>query len=203
MTPGMVDHDARVLVAGVGNLFLGDDGFGPEVARRLADDGVPDGVRVADYGVGGIHMAYDLLAGYETLVLVDVVQRGEEPGTVSMLEVEPDDGTGAPDGAPAGVGGDATPRVDAHAMDPATVLATVRQLGGRVPRTVVVACEPADLGEGIGLSQPVDAAVEPTMSAVRDLLAELLPVDPLDTADRNGPPDRPRHPAPDNPVRRA
>lgn len=147
---------ARILVAGVGNLFLRDDGFGPEVARRLASRAPLHDVRVTDYGVGGIHLAYDLLDGFEVLVLVDVIRRGEEPGTVAVLEVTADDAT--------------APSMDAHAMDPAVVLATVDRLGGAVPRTLVVACEPADLKEGMGLSEPVAAAVEPTVEALRDLL---------------------------------
>lgn len=146
-----------ILVAGVGNLFLGDDGFGPEVARRLATIDLPDDVRVTDYGVGGIHLAYDLLDGPATLVLIDVSPRGEEPGTVSVVEVT--------------AAGEDAPPMDAHAMDPAIVLATVRRLGGAVPRTIVVACEPSDLGEGISLSPPVAAAVDPTVAAVVDLVA--------------------------------
>lgn len=154
--PTGVAGPPAVLVAGVGNLFLGDDGFGPEVARRLAATDLPPDVRVTDYGVGGIHLAYDLLDGPATLVLVDVAPRGEEPGTVSLVEVT--------------AAGDDAPPMDAHAMDPAVVLATVRRLGGEVPRTIVVACEPSDLDEGIGLSPAVAAAVDPTVTAVRELV---------------------------------
>lgn len=152
--------DARILVAGVGNLFLRDDGFGPEVVRRLYATEVPDGVAVTDHGIGGIHLTYDLMDGYDTLILVDVVRRGEEPGTVSVLEAE-----AAPDGSPI---------LDAHSLDPAAVLASVRRLGGEVPRTLVVACEPQDLGEGIGLSDAVEAAVDPTVTAVRNLIVREL-----------------------------
>lgn len=151
---------ARVLVAGVGNLFLGDDGFGSEVARRLARGGAPDGSVVTDYGVGGIHLTYDLLDGYDTLILIDAARRGEEPGTVTVIEV---------DTAEAG-----SPTLDAHSLDPAAVLASVRRLGGEVPRALLVACEPQDLDEGIGLSDVVEAAVDPTLAAVRDLIVREL-----------------------------
>lgn len=147
----------RVLVAGVGNIFLGDDAFGSEVARQLAREPWPDGVRVVDYGVSGIHLAYDLLDGYERLVLVDAVARGGEPGTVTLLEVDPDE---VSDG-----GG-----LDAHSLDPHTVLRSLRALGGRLPRTLVLGCEPADTGEGLGLSPAVSAAVEATVSTVVGLL---------------------------------
>lgn len=151
--------DARVLVAGVGNIFLGDDGFGSEVARRLAGRRLPDGVAVTDYGIGGIHLAYDLLGDLDLLVLVDALPRGVAPGTVSLVEVGDGDDI-------AHVG------VDSHAMDPASVFASVKGLGGTLPPTVVVGCEPADVGERIGLSPAVQAAVEPTVEQILQLLAE-------------------------------
>lgn len=152
--------ERRVLVAGVGNIFLGDDGFGSEVARRLATRTVPDHVRVTDYGIGGIHLAYDLLDEVELLVLVDALPRGVEPGTVSLVEVTSDD--------TAFSGG----TVDSHAMDPVTVFTSLRGLGGTVPPTVVVGCEPADVGERMGLSPAVEAAVEPTIERILELLAD-------------------------------
>lgn len=148
---------AQVLVAGVGNIFLRDDGFGSEVARRLAGRRLPDGVRVVDYGIGGIHLAYDLLSGVDLLVLIDALPRGQEPGTVSLVELEPGD--------------DLRATVDSHAMDPATVFASLRGLGGEPPPALVVGCEPADLSEGMGLSPAVAAAVDPTVEQVLDLLA--------------------------------
>ena len=151
----------RVLVAGVGNIFLGDDGFGVEVVARMnsADvpDGVPDGVKVADYGIRGMHLAYDLLDGYDALVIVDAVSRGGEPGDVVVLEVgEEDLGSGD---------------FDAHGMEPTAMLASLGPLGGRLPRTYVVGCEPADVTEGIGLSAPVAAAVGRAVELVTGLLA--------------------------------
>lgn len=148
------NRTARVLVAGVGNVFLGDDGFGVEVVRRLSGRRLPDGVVVADYGIRGMHLAYDLLAaGYHTTVLVDAVSRGGTPGTLYLIE---------PDAEVA----DTT--VNAHAMQPDAVLALLRQLGGAPGRVLVLGCESADLSEGIGLSPPVAAAVD---GAARRVLA--------------------------------
>ena len=147
----------RVLVAGVGNIFLGDDGFGPEAARRLADSPLPDHVRVVDYGIRGMHLAYDLLDGYDTLVIVDAVSRGGAPGDLVVLEVSEDD-LGSGD-------------FDAHGMEPTAMLASLGPLGGRLPRTYVVGCEPADVTEGIGLSAPVAAAVGRAVELVTGLLA--------------------------------
>jgi hydrogenase maturation protease len=156
----------RVLVAGIGNIFLGDDGFGVEVAARLADTPVPDGVRVADFGIRGVHLAYELLDGYDALVLVDAVPMGEMPGTLAVIEPEP------PASEPAD-GDDLAPVVDAHSMSPGVVLGTLAGLGGTVVRIVVVGCEPATLDEGIGLSPPVAAAVDPAVDLCHRLLADI------------------------------
>ncbi|HKE76203.1 MAG TPA: hydrogenase maturation protease [Acidimicrobiales bacterium] len=160
----------RVLVAGIGNIFLGDDGFGVEVANRLASHPQPEGVRVADYGLRGVHLAYELLDGYDVLVLVDAVPMGEAPGTVAVIE--PD----VPE--PVDAGDDVAPVVEAHSMSPGVVLGMLAGLGARVGRIVVVGCEPADVGEGIGLSEPVAAAVGPAVELCREVLAEM--VQPLD-----------------------
>lgn len=146
----------RVLVAGVGNLFLGDDGFGPEAARRLAGAPLPAGVRVVDYGIRGMHLAYDLLDGYDTLVIVDAVSRGGDPGDLVVLEVGEDDlGNGD---------------FDAHGMEPTAMLASLGSLGGRLPRTLVVGCEPLDVSERIGLSAEVEAAVGRAVEVVTRLV---------------------------------
>lgn len=152
------DGPPRTLVAGVGNIFLGDDGFGPEVARRLQSCTLPDGARVKDYGVGGIHLAYDVAEGLDLLVLVDTVSRDVAPGTLALLEVGQDD-------LP-------TVAVDAHAMDPAAMLATVETLGGQRPRTLLVGCQPSVLDAHMGLSGPVAAAVDRAVDAVVHLLDE-------------------------------
>ncbi|MGH3327827.1 MAG: hydrogenase maturation protease [Streptomycetales bacterium] len=155
----------RVLVAGVGNIFLGDDGFGVEVARRLAAEPLPEGVEVADFGIRGVHLAYQLLDGYDLLILVDAVTRGEEPGTVYVIEPDLD--------AIEPVGPDAEgPPIDAHGMAPDAVFALLKTFGGSVDRVLVVACEPTDVEERMGLSPPVAGAVDRAIGAVLDLLAE-------------------------------
>jgi hydrogenase maturation protease len=151
----------RVLVAGVGNLFLGDDGFGPEVVRRIS--GMPTHVRVVDYGIRGMHLAYDLLEGYDVLVVVDAVP-GTPPGRITVLEVGDGDlGDG---------------EFDAHGMNPVAVLASLDRLGGTLPRTFVVGCQVADVAEGIGLSAPVAAAVPEAVVAVHILVGRLAPTAP-------------------------
>lgn len=154
----------NVLVAGVGNIFLGDDGFGSEAARRLASVQLPERVRVVDYGIRGMHLAYDLLDGYDALVILDAAPRGGAAGDIVVLEVGPDD-LGASE-------------LDAHGMEPTAALASLGSLGGRLPRTFVVGCEPADVSEGIGLSPAVAAAAERAVSVVADLLEnELAPAE--------------------------
>jgi hydrogenase maturation protease len=144
-----------VLVAGVGNIFLSDDGFGPEVARVLGRDPVA-GAKIEDFGIRGMHLAYELLTGHDRAILVDAVARGGAPGTVYVIE--PD--TSVP-GATA----------DAHRMDLGNVFAFVRMLGGEPPPIVLVGCEPASIAEGIGLSPTVRRAIPAAVRAVRDLLA--------------------------------
>jgi hydrogenase maturation protease len=156
----------RVLVAGVGNVFLGDDGFGVEVARRLAGEPMPDGVRVADFGIRGVHLAYELLDGYRTAILVDAVPRGGEPGTVYVIE--PDMAAGGGDGH-YGDHGDHT-LLDAHGMDPEAVLSMLRTLGGADVEVLIVGCEPAEVVERIGLSEPVAASVDQAVAVVRELV---------------------------------
>ena len=133
----------KTLVAGVGNIFLGDDGFGSEVARRLMGSGLPDGVRVADYGTSGMHLAYDLSSGYETAILIDASPRGGPPGTVSVLDVDTvlargDDPPEPPAHAPVEV----SRLFDGHGMQPDVVLGMLGMLGGTARRILVVCCEP-------------------------------------------------------------
>ena len=151
----------RALVAGIGNIFFADDGFGVEVARRLDGREVPAGVQVADFGIRGVHLAYELLDGYDLLVLVDAMPLGEPPGTVAVVEVESD-------------GAEPSGGLDAHTMTPATVLANLERLGGHVERIVVVACQPAAIEEGIGLSPAVAAAVDGAADLVLDVLNDSL-----------------------------
>lgn len=170
----------RVLVAGIGNVFFSDDGFGVEVATRLAArGGLPAGVEVADIGIRGVHLAYRLLDGYRGLVLVDAVHRDGPPGTLYRLEHsfagEHEPGGHDPGGHdPRGI------ELDGHDMNPDVVLGLLRDLatatgaGSPVGRVLVLGCEPARLDEGIGLSGPVAAAVPPALVAVDDLVELLL-----------------------------
>jgi hydrogenase maturation protease len=147
----------RMLIAGVGNIFLGDDGFGVEVARRLAAAGLPGWVQVADYGISGMHLAYDLAGGYETAILIDAAPRGDPPGTVTVLEVAP--------GSPA-------PRLfDGHGMQPDVVLGMLGMLGAACPRVLLVGCEPASVEPRMELSEPVAGAVDEAVRVVKDLVA--------------------------------
>jgi hydrogenase maturation protease len=165
-----------VLVAGIGNVFLSDDGFGVAVLKELKElqerGGLPGGVELVDTGIRGMHLAYQLLDGYRALVLVDATQRGGAPGTVYTLEHDLD----APRDAASATGGVA---LDAHGMDPGAVLALLDELAASmgierpVGRVLVVGCEPALVEEGIGLSPPVAAAVEPARQAVIDLVSAL------------------------------
>ena len=156
----------RLLIAGVGNIFLGDDGFGVEVARRLAATALPEHVRVADFGIRGVHLAYELLEGsYATTVLVDAMPRGREPGTVYLLEPELDR---LEEGGPA--------LADAHGMDPRTVFALLRTLGGTPGRVLIVGCEPLRTEEEMGLSEPVSAGVDEAIRLILDLLEREAPV---------------------------
>jgi hydrogenase maturation protease len=158
----------RVLVAGIGNVFRCDDGFGPEVARRLAALPWPDGVRVVDYGIRGMHLAYDLLEPWDALVMVDALPDHGEGGRVVVLSI--DDGH---------VGKDA--HVDAHSMDPATVLGTLAALGGRLPpTTLLVGCQVTETGDGMGLTSGVEAAVDAAVRTVQSLVTRMLqPVEVL------------------------
>jgi len=155
---------SRILIAGIGNIFLGDDGFGSEVMRHVcglvngAEDS--DGVRATDYGIGGMHLAYDLLEDWDALVLVDAIPNRGSPGTVHVFEADHE----SPDN-PAGL--------DAHGMDPVTVFASLRALGGTAPRTIVVGCEVADVSERMGLSEPVAAAVPDAVRAVESAVTLL------------------------------
>ncbi len=153
----------RMMIAGVGNIFLGDDGFGVEVARRLADADLPDWVRVADYGISGMHLAYDLAEGFETTILVDASPRGEPPGTVYVMELGDRPGVAAP-------GEPALPVLDGHGMQPDVVLGMLDMLGADAGRVLLVGCEPASIDARIGLSPPVAAAVDEAVRIVHDLV---------------------------------
>ncbi|MGQ0464915.1 MAG: hydrogenase maturation protease [Sporichthyaceae bacterium] len=162
----------RVLVAGVGNVFLSDDGFGPEVLRHMTGRQEPDGVKVVDFGIRGVHLAYELLDGYDVLVVVDAAPRGLAPGTLSVLEVDPAAHSPlAEDG----------PLLDAHGMEPAAILRSLGSLGGQVARVLVLACEPSDLDEGMGLTPAVAAAVPAAVQTLHRLILDLAGNAPVPT----------------------
>ena len=146
----------RMLVAGVGNVFFGDDGFGPEVARAIAA-APPDDAKVEDFGIRGLHLAYELLNGYEHAVLIDAVPRGEPPGTLYVIEPRGD--------VPA-----ATP--DAHRMYLSNVFGYLRVLGGEPPPLTIVGCEPATVEPGMGLSAEVTRSLDAAVALVRRIVDE-------------------------------
>lgn len=151
----------RVLVAGIGNVFLGDDGFGVEVVRRLNHESLGEHVDVKDFGVRGVHLAFEVADGaYDRIVLVDATPRGGTPGTLYAIEPELD----------AEAEHEVALGADAHSLTPALVLAWIRRIAGAVPRTTVVGCEPESLDESMELSKPVSAAVTGAVQMVRELV---------------------------------
>ncbi|MGA9543816.1 MAG: hydrogenase maturation protease [Candidatus Sulfotelmatobacter sp.] len=157
-----------ILVAGIGNIFLGDDAFGVEVVRRLANATLPEAVRVADFGIRGFDLAYALQDGYETTILVDACPHGEAPGTLYVIE--PDLKALDDPETPQAV-------IEAHAMNPVSVLRMARAMNIEIKGILVVGCEPETLGgdEGrMGLSAPVQAAVEEAVRLVKSLIETIL-----------------------------
>ena len=155
-----------ILVAGIGNIFLGDDAFGVEVVRRLASRNLPAEARVVDFGIRGLDLAYALQDGYETTILIDAFPHGQPPGTVSIVEPDINEINAPPDSL-----------VEAHSMHPLAVLRMAAAMNGSLHRVLLVGCEPASLGgdEGcMGLSEPVEAAVEEAVNATEALLKRLL-----------------------------
>jgi hydrogenase maturation protease len=163
----------RTLVAGVGNVFLRDDAFGVEVVRLLAERPQPPGVQIRDYGIRGIHLVYELLNGYDLFVLVDAAPQGKAPGTVTVLEV---------DVASAG----AQPVIDAHSLTPDAIFGLLSSLGGHPGRSLVVACEPAEVDAGMGLSDPVREALPHAVRAVEEILAKEGGAQDAEQADQGG-----------------
>ncbi|HMG87506.1 MAG TPA: hydrogenase maturation protease [Terracidiphilus sp.] len=155
-----------ILIAGVGNIFLGDDAFGVEVVRRLATRNLPAEARVVDFGIRGLDLAYALQDGYETTILIDAFPHGQPPGTVSIVEPDTKEINAPPDAL-----------VEAHSMHPLAVLRMAAAMNGSLHRVLLVGCEPASLGgeEGyMGLSEPVEAAVEEAVNATEALIRRLL-----------------------------
>jgi hydrogenase maturation protease len=156
----------RILVAGIGNIFLGDDGFGVEVVRRLLTRPLPGAVRVVDFGIRGLDLAYALQDGYENTILVDAFPHGQAPGTVSIVEPDLKD-----------LAASADDFVQPHAMHPMNVLRMAAAMNGPLKRILLVGCEPADLGgdEGhMGLSQVVEAALDDAVNRIEVLMNQIL-----------------------------
>ncbi len=144
-----------ILVAGVGNIFFGDDGFGPEVTRVLLEQDPLADVKVEDFGIRGLHLAYELLNGYDRAIIVDAVPRGDMPGTLYVIEPDPNVVPSTP---------------DAHRMDLSNVFAYLRTLGGEPPPVTIVGCEPETIEPGMGLSQVVARSVDGAAALVRRLV---------------------------------
>jgi hydrogenase maturation protease len=159
------EFEKQILVAGVGNAWLQDDAFGGECARRLEARGVPSGVTVMDFGTGGLDLAYEVMRGYDALVLLDASRQGHEPGTLYVLEPDMSEFEGAIED------GDA---INPHSMDPASMLRFVSAIGGFSGKVVIIGCEPGEVDDvGLGLTPPVEAAVERAVALVGTTLEEL------------------------------
>ena len=164
--PGPPERPTRqILVAGIGNAWMKDDGFGSEVVKVLSAQTMPDGVSVVDFGTGGLDLAYEVMRGYDGLVLVDNSRQGEPPGTLYVMEADPADVDGSIEDGQA---------LDPHGMDPETVLRFVKHVGGWPGRVFVVACEPDQIEDfGVGLSPAVGAVVQRAAEVVIETVAML------------------------------
>jgi hydrogenase maturation protease len=154
-----------ILIAGIGNAWLRDDGFGGTVARRLHEQTLPEGVAVMDAGTGGLDVAYEVMRGYDALIIVDVTQQGGDPGTLYVMEADEDSVPGAiEDGE----------NINPHGMDPTTVLRFLKAVGAWPGRVVVIGCEPGEIESmGWGLSEAVEASVQRAIGLVLETVAEL------------------------------
>jgi len=158
-------REHQILVAGIGNAWMRDDGFGGHVAKTLGERELPQAVTVLDFGTGGLDLAYEVMRGYDALVLVDVSRQGGEPGTLYVMEAtEADAEAGIEDGQV----------INPHGMDPQTVLRFVTAVGQFSGKVVVVACEPGPIEDlAVGLSPEVELAVERALDVVMEQIAQL------------------------------
>jgi hydrogenase maturation protease len=162
-------QSASILIAGIGNIFMGDDAFGSEVARRLMERTLPNEVRVVDFGIRGFDLTYALLDGYEVTIFIDATPRGQAPGTLYIIE---------PDLSELDEDGDAqAAMIEPHGMNPIKVLRLAKSMGGEFKRILLVGCEPAPMeaeeGE-MGLSEAVKAAVGEAIQMIESLIAKIL-----------------------------
>jgi hydrogenase maturation protease len=160
-----VTQKKRVMIAGVGNMFLKDDGFGGAVIKKMHSRQFPEGVEVKDFGTGGLKLAYDLMKGYDELILLDASARGEKPGTLFVIEPdEKDFNADLMEGGP----------IDPHGADPVTVLRFVKSIGSWPGKVMIVGCEPETVDDfEIGLSCPVSAAIDKAVEMVDEILHEM------------------------------
>ncbi len=158
----------KILIACVGNIFLGDDGFGVEMARRLAQRALPPGVTVKDFGIRGFDLAYAMMDPFDLTILVDACTRGFAPGTVFVLEPDPVENQ---------------PNLELHGLNPMNVLRMVKSLGGTPGRVLIVGCEPAELGSDndgkLGLSAPVEAALDQAVALIESLVSKVFEGEPI------------------------
>ncbi|MEO7294343.1 MAG: hydrogenase maturation protease [Ginsengibacter sp.] len=163
--PAITSLKKRVMIAGVGNMFLKDDGFGGAVIKKMLHKKFPEGVEIKDFGIGGLKLAYDLMKGYDGLILIDASKRGEAPGTLYVIE--PDEKEINPDleqGDP----------IDPHGGDPSTVLRFVKAVGAWPAKVLIVACEPETVDDfEIGLSDQVNASVDKAVELVDEIINEI------------------------------
>jgi hydrogenase maturation protease len=164
--PDVSNRPKQILIAGIGNTWQRDDGFGSEVARRLEGRDLPKGVAVIDFGTGGLDLAYQVMYGYDALVMIDISRQGGSPGTLYVMEVDEDEvSSGIEDG-------DA---LNPHGMDPETVLRFIKLTGGWPGKVIIIACEPLTIEEmGVGLSPVVEEAVGRAVDLVLETATELL-----------------------------
>jgi hydrogenase maturation protease len=160
---------SRILIAGIGNIFFGDDAFGVEVAWRLAARSLPDGVQVVEFGIRGLDLTYALLEPHEAVIIMDAVPRGGKPGTLYVIEPELQQLEDADSPAP---------MMETHNLDPLKVLALARSMGGKLDRVLLVGCEPETLGHEqdfqFGLSDSVRSAADEAVQLIESLVAKLL-----------------------------
>jgi len=163
--PDVTGRIPQILVAGIGNAWLRDDGFGSEVAKRLEGRDLPEGVSVFDFGSGGLDLAYEVMRGYHGLVLVDVSQQGGEPGTLYVMEPDPEEIEGGIEDGEV---------LNPHGMDPKTVLRFVKAVNGWPGKVVIVACEPGNVEDmGMGLTDEVSASIDRAVKLVLEQVEEL------------------------------
>ncbi len=166
--PALSTIKKRIMVAGVGNMFMKDDGFGGAVIKKMLDKKFPEGVEVKDFGTGGLKLAYDLMKGYDGLILLDASARGEKPGTLYIIEPNENDiDSDLEQGGP----------IDPHGADPVTVLRFVKSIGSWPGKVLIVACEPETVDDfEIGLSDSVNASVDKAIEMVDDIIKDIYSV---------------------------